>query len=652
MIDKATIDKIYAAANVVEVVGDFVQLRKKGVNYQACCPFHSEKTPSFVVSPSKGLYKCFGCGKGGNAVTFVMEHEGLGYVDALKYVAKKYGIAVEERELTPEEQRRNDDRESMMVVSSYASDYFRDTLKTDEGRSVGLSYLRSRGMTEATIARFQLGFCPAAGDKFTRDALAAGYKEEYLVETGLTIKRESGGYYDRFAGRVMFPIHSISGRVVGFGGRTLRTDKNVAKYLNSPESQIYHKSALLYGLFFAKKAITQDDCCILVEGYTDVISMHQAGVENVVASSGTSLTEEQIRLIGRFTRNVTVIYDGDPAGIKASLRGIDMILREGLNVRVVLLPEGEDPDSFARSHSAAQLKEYIRAHEEDFLRFKARVLLDDTKGDPLKKAGLINDIVTSIAEIPDPVIRSVYVKECARQMDVDEALLTSEVARKRLSYREDPQAAEFIRNRQAEERRTEAAAASLPSVTAGSSIEELEKELIKYLLRYGNCNFDFKEGRTIVSLNVAEVIINDLQSNGITFHDPRYQALYATYLELYATGEPVGQESMHRFINHPDPAAANVAVDILTADENYIASKMWQKHDIAVGTEQDRLSEAVPRAVILYKSKAIDLIVNQLKKRLENEGLSDEELSDITFRIAALNRERIVISKKVSRLVL
>ncbi len=652
MIDRATLDRIYASANIVEVVSDFITLRKKGVNYQACCPFHSEKTPSFVVSPSKGLYKCFGCGKGGNAVTFVMEHEGLGYVDALKYVAKKYGITVEEKELTPEEQRRNDDRESMMVVSSYASDYFRDALhKTDEGRSVGLSYLRSRGMTDATIERFQLGFCPAAGDKFTRDAMSSGYKEEFLTATGLTIKRETGGFYDRFAGRVMFPIHSISGRVVGFGGRTLRTDKNVAKYLNSPESQIYHKSALLYGLFFAKKAITQDDCCILVEGYTDVISMHQAGVENVVASSGTSLTEEQIRLIGRFTRNVTVIYDGDPAGIKASLRGIDMILREGLNVRVVLLPEGEDPDSFARAHSASELKEYIRAREEDFLSFKTRVLLADSQGDPLKKAALINDIVQSIAEIPDPVIRSVYIKECARQMEVDDALLTSEVARKRLSYRGDAQTTEFIRNQQAVQRQQEQAAQPLRAVTAGSSIEEIEKELIKYLLRYGDRNFDFKEGRTIVSLNVAEVIITDLQNNGISFRDARYQALYTTYLELYAEG-PVGPEGMHRFINHPDPAAANAAVDILTADSNYIASKMWKKHDIAVDTEEDRLSEAVPRAVILYKSKAIDLIINQLKAQLRDESLSDEALSDITFRIAALNRERIVISKKVSRLVL
>ncbi len=650
MIDRQTVDRIYAAANIVEIVGDFVTLRKKGVNYQSCCPFHNEKTPSFVVSPSKGLYKCFGCGKGGNAVTFVMDHEGLGYVDALKYVARKYGITVEEKELTPDEARRNDDRESMMIVSSWASDYFKERLhRSEEGRSVGLAYFRGRGMTDAAIEKFQLGFCPAEKDRFTRDALAAGYREEYLVSTGLTIKRDDGGYYDRFNGRVMFPIHSLSGRVVGFGGRTLRTDKNTAKYLNSPESEIYHKSSILYGLYQAKKAVTQDDCCILVEGYTDVISMHQAGVENVVASSGTSLTEEQIRLIGRFTRNVTVIYDGDPAGIKASLRGIDMILREGLNVRVVLLPEGDDPDSFARSHSAAELKEFIRRHEEDFLSFKARLLLGDAGGDPLRRAELIKDMVQSIAEIPDPVIRSVYIKECARQMDVEEALLTSEVARRRLSYRSDSQAAEFINNYQAQQRQAQAAPAVAPSVRAGSSIEELEKELIKYLLRYGRTDFDYKEGRTIVSLNVAEVIITDLENNGISFTDQRYKALYATYLDAYRSG---GAVEMHMFINHPDPEAANAAVDVLTSDDNYQTSKLWKKHDITTQSEEERLSTAVPRAVILYKSKAIDLIINQLKAQLSDESLDDGQLSEITLRISALNRERMVISKKLSRLIL
>ena len=436
MIDKATVDRIYSAADIVEVIGDFVTLKKKGVNYQACCPFHNEKTPSFVVSPSKGLFKCFGCGKGGNAVTFVMEHENMTYPEALKYVAKKYGIEVAEREQTPEEQRRNDDRESMMVVSSYAADYFvRSLHDTPEGRSVGIAYFRERGFSDATIRKFGLGYCPAAGDTFTRQALADGYKEQFLVGTGLTIKRETGGYYDRFCGRVMFPIHSIGGRVTAFGGRTMRTDKKVAKYLNSPESEIYHKSDVLYGLYHAKRAIVQQDCCILVEGYTDVIQMHQSGVENVVASSGTSLTEGQIRLIGRFTRNVTVIYDGDSAGIKASLRGIDMLLREGLNVRVVLLPDGDDPDSFARKRNATELQEFILKHEEDFISFKTRLLMSDAGNDPLRKAALVTDIVQSISVIPDAITRSVYTRECSRQMEIDEQVLLREIALRRLDRR-------------------------------------------------------------------------------------------------------------------------------------------------------------------------------------------------------------------------
>ena len=345
MIDKETVDRIYAAANIVEVVSDFVTLKRKGANYQACCPFHSERTPSFIVSPAKGLFKCFGCGKAGNAVTFVMEHEKMTYVEALKYVAKKYGIEVRERELSPEEVKRNDDRESMMVLNGWASDYFQHVLHdTDEGLSVGMGYFRERGFTDATIRKFGLGFCPAKGDAMTTAALSAGYKEQYLVDTGLTIKRETGGYYDRFTGRVIFPIHSISGRVIAFGGRVLRTSERTAKYLNSPESVVYSKSHSLYGIYHAKNAIVRENYCILVEGYTDVLRMHQTGIENVVASSGTSLTTDQIRLISRFTKNITVIYDGDAAGIKASLRGIDMILREGLNVRVVLLPEPEDPD--------------------------------------------------------------------------------------------------------------------------------------------------------------------------------------------------------------------------------------------------------------------------------------------------------------------
>ena len=416
MIERDVVDRIMSAANIVEVISDYVTLKRKGANFQACCPFHNEKTPSFVVSPSKGLFKCFGCGKAGNAVTFVMEHESISYPEALKIVAKKYGIEVREREMTEEDIRRNDNRESMFALNSWISEYFIRYMQEnkDEGLPVGMSYFSSkRGFSATTIRKFGLGMCPSGGDRMTRDAIAAGYKEEFLLATGLTLKREGDGrLYDRFRERVMFPIHNISGRIVGFGGRTMRTDKSVAKYQNSPESEIYNKSYELYGLYFAKKAIQQADYAIMVEGYTDVISMHQAGVENVVASSGTSLTIEQIRLIRRFTNNLTIIYDSDAAGIKASLRGIDLVLKEGMNVRVVLLPEGDDPDSFARANRATEVQSYIAKHEQDFITFKAQLLLKEAADDPIKRSTVTTDIVNSISQIPDNIKRSMFIAQC------------------------------------------------------------------------------------------------------------------------------------------------------------------------------------------------------------------------------------------------
>lgn len=650
MIDKATVDRIYAAANIVDVISDFVTLKKKGVNYQACCPFHNEKTPSFVVSPSKGVFKCFGCGKGGNAVTFVMEHENMTYPEALKYVAKKYGIEVNEHELLPEEQRRNDDRESMMVVSSYAADYFVRMLhETPEGQNIGIGYFRERGFSDATIKRFGLGYCTEVRDAFTRQALSDGYKEEFLIRTGLTIKRENGGYYDRFCGRVIFPIHSISGRVIAFGARTMRTDKKTAKYLNSPESEIYHKSDVLYGIYFAKRAITQQDCCILVEGYTDVISMHQAGIENVVASSGTSLTQGQIRMIARFSRNITIIYDGDSAGIKASLRGIDMVLKEGMNVRTVLLPDGEDPDSFARSHNASQVQDYILTHEEDFISFKIRLLMKEAAGDPIKRAALISDIVQSISVIPDAITRSVYARECSRQMEVDENILLREIAMKRVGHKAGPEAKEFIRKQEIIQRKQAEEAAYTPlQLEAGSSINELEHELIKYLLKYGTQNFEYTEGKKSTELNVAEVIISNLDQNGITMKNPTFRKIYEEYKSMREAQEPIG---INHFINHPDPEVCNAVVDMLTYDENYPVSKLWKRFDIVVESEQDRLPTALPRAVILYKSKVIDDIIAELRLRLNDTSLSEEEQIEITQQISILNQERTSISKKLSRLI-
>lgn len=660
MIDRETTDRIYAAANIVEIIGEYVTLKRKGVNYTACCPFHNEKTPSFVVSPSKGLYKCFGCGKGGNAVTFLMEHENISYPEALKMVAKRYGIEVQEKELTEEEIRRNDDRESMFTLNGWAADYFANYLHHDpEGMSVGMSYFRQkRGMTDATIRKFGLGFCPAKGDRMSKDALAAGYKEEFLVSTGLSLKRESdGSLFDRFRDRVMFPVHNISGRIVAFGGRTLRTDKSVAKYQNSPESEIYSKKRELYGLYFAKKAIQQQDFAIMVEGYTDVISMHQAGVENVVASSGTSLTTEQIRLLNRFTKNITVIYDGDSAGIHASLRGIDMILREGMNVRVVLLPEPEDPDSFARSHTAEELQAYIRDNEQDFLAFKAKLLLKEAEGDPIRKAGLIGDMVQSIAQIPDPIQRSVYIKECSKTMDVDENLLINEVARIRLTSTGDRETDDFLR-RQTARIRSEAdqepavEADYSRSVEAGSSSEALERELLKYLLKYGHCSFEFKEGREMVNCNVAQTIFDELADGDLKFRNAVFEKIRMTYKEQWTQVGVGNKVPEHFFLNHSDPDVCNVSVDILTSDDNYVMSQLWLRKEVHIESDDEILAQGVPKAVALYKSKVIDSLIKEQQMRLEEESATEETLKDALQRLAMLNTARVAIAKKLKRLIL
>ena len=660
MIDRETVDRIYAAANIVDIVGDYVTLKRKGVNYVACCPFHNEKTPSFVVSPSKGLYKCFGCGKGGNAVTFVMEQEAVSYPEALKIVAKRYGIEVREEALSEEELRRNDDRESMFALNGWAAEYFANFLHRDsEGINVGLSYFRQkRGLTEATIKKFGLGFCPSKGDRMSQDALTAGYKQEFLLSTGLSLVSErNGGLYDRFRDRVIFPVHNISGRIVAFGGRTLRTDKQVAKYQNSPESEIYSKKRELYGLYFAKRAIQQQDFAILVEGYLDVISMHQAGIENVVASSGTSLTTEQIRLLGRFTKNITVIYDGDSAGIHASLRGIDMILKEGMNVRVVLLPEPEDPDSFARSHSAAEVRDYIRDNERDFLDFKARLLLKDAQGDPIRKAALIGDMVQSIAQIPDPIQRSVYIKECARIMDIDEQILIAEVARKRLTSSGDRETDDFLRRQAAARQRESEAPARpeaeyAPKVEAGSSFEALEREIVKYLLKYGHCSFDFKEGAAMVACNVAEVIFAELSDDQIVFRNPVYAKIMAAYREQWEQLGTGVEVPAYVFLNHIDPEVCNRSVDILTSDDNYVASELWKRKEVHVESEAEMLAVGVPKAVTLYKSKVIESLIRELQERLAGEALSEEEESDIVQRLNNYNRVKVAIARKLQRLIL
>ena len=451
MIDQPTIDRILDTANIVDVVSEFVTLRKRGINYVGLCPFHTDKTPSFYVSPAKNICKCFACGEGGTAVHFIMKHEQLNYFDALRYLAKKYNIEIQERELTDKEKQRRSDRESMLIVNSWAQQYFSTQLYEHvEGKTVGLRYFAERGFREDTIRKFQLGYSLDQRDALYKAATKNGYKKEFLEKTGLVIAYDNGGVNDRFRGRVIFPVHTLSGKVVAFGGRVLKKDEKTAKYVNSPESEIYHKSNELYGIYFAKQSMVKEDRCFLVEGYTDVISMHQAGIENVVASSGTALTQGQIRLIHRFTNNMTVLYDGDAAGIKAALRGIDLLLEDGMNVKVVLLPDGEDPDSFARKHNASQFAEFIKQSETDFIRFKTRLLLDDAGTDPIKRSSLITDIIRTVAIIPDNIARSIYIRECSAMMEIDEQVLLNEVNKIRLSKEErqnaQPQAAPPISN--------------------------------------------------------------------------------------------------------------------------------------------------------------------------------------------------------------
>lgn len=646
MIDQHTVDKILAAADIVEVVKEYVTLRKRGVNYLGLCPFHNEKTPSFTVSQAKGIFKCFGCGKGGNVVNFIMEHERLNYVEALKFLAKKYHIEIEEKEVTPEEIEKRNERESLMVINSYAQRYFSDMLhKHSDGKTIAMAYFRERGFKDHIIDKFQLGYCLDQRDAFTQSALRDGFKLDYLVKTGLTINRNDGTTFDRFAGRVMFPIHSISGRVIGFGGRILKADKKTAKYLNSPESEVYHKSEVLYGIFHAKKAITQENKCYLVEGYTDVISLHQTGIENVVASSGTSLTQDQIKLIKRFTPNVTILYDGDAAGIKASLRGIDMILEEGLNVKVVLMPDGEDPDSFARSHSASEVTEYINQNETDFIKFKTRLLLDDSKSDPIKRANLITDIVRSISAIPDHVIRAVYIKECAKLMDIGEDVLYSEVSKLRRSRMEQ------LLQRERTEVVREHETPKIPAFVQGISCEEQEKEIVRFLLNNGNqvlFSQQVEESNELITTNAAQYIIDEIINDDLEFQNLIYKKVFDEYVRLLETNVEVDNRF---FINHSDPEISQMAVDLLT--EKYALSRIWEKHNAEVTESPDFLQTAIPKAIMVYKSKVLKLAISKLTDELSKLKPDQvEETNQILLRLRELYSLMNKMSKDLDRVIL
>lgn len=635
MIDQATIDRILDAAQIVEVVSDFVTLRKRGVNYVGLCPFHNEKTPSFSVSPSKGLCKCFSCGKGGNAVHFIMEHEQMSYPEALRYLAKKYNIEIKERELTNEEKEVQSNRESMFIVNNFARDYFQNILKNHvDGRSIGLAYFRQRGFRDDIIDKFQLGFSTEGRDALAQEALRKGFKQEFLVKTGLCYETDDHKLRDRFWGRVMFPVHTLSGKVVAFGGRVLSTEnKKLAKYVNSPESEIYHKSNELYGIYFAKQAIVKQDRCFLVEGYTDVISMHQSGVENVVASSGTSLTPGQIRLIHRFTNNITVLYDGDMAGIKASIRGIDMLLEEGMNIKVCLLPDGDDPDSFTRKHNATEFQNFIQEHETDFIRFKAQLLMEDAGKDPMKRAELINDIVRSIAVIPEAIVRDVYIKECGQLLRIEDKLLVSEVAKRRELQAEKgnkpiasnnaptPQPGEMPPPFPPEEMEADTYQSFIPQEgKEGQEFYKYERLIIQMIVRYGEkvmCNLTDEEGNE-VPVTVVEYVINDLKEDELAFHNPLHRRILSEASEHIHDQEFASERF---FVAHPDPKISTIATEL--ASDRYQLSKYHSKTQKLV-TDEERLYEMVPMLMINFKNAIVAEELKHIMYALQDPSIAND----------------------------
>jgi len=645
MLDQATIDRITDAAHIEDVISDYITLKKRGVNLLGLCPFHGEKTPSFTVSPAKGIFKCFGCGKGGNSVHFIMEHEQISYYEALKFLARKYNIEFQERELTPEEQAARNDRESMFLVNDFAQKHFSSTLHNHiDGKSIGLGYFRERGFRDDIILKFQLGYSLEQRDAFTQNAIKAGYNKEYLVKTGLTLENESGQLTDRFRGRVMFPVHSLSGKVVAFGGRILKKDDKMAKYVNSPESEIYHKSTELYGIFFAKQAIVRQDRCFLVEGYTDVISMHQSGIENVVASSGTSLTPGQIRLIHRFTENVTVIYDGDAAGIKASIRGIDLLLEEGLNIKVLLLPDGDDPDSFARKHNAADFIEFVEKNSADFIRFKTNLLLKDAGNDPVRRAGLVSDIVRSISIIPNSVIRSEYVKECSSLLNVDEAMLYHEINKLKTTENEKAN----VRTNNA----FDAPPPHFEEMEGGSSYESKfdkeERNIIQLLVRYGNNILYYADDAKTQPVTVSTYIFAELEQDELGFYNTLHQLFIDEY-KLHCSDETFNPERF--FLYHPNGKISQLTADLVT--EKYTLSKVHSKIK-KVETDIDRLIELVPRVIFEFKNSLIlDLIRQKLTElKAASDARNNTRVDEIMHEMATLEGVKRQLSKTLGERII
>ena len=677
MIPQETVNRILDAAQIVDVVGDFVTLKKRGANHIACCPFHNEKTPSFSVSASKGIYKCFGCGKAGTAVGFVMEHENMTYTEALKYLARKYNIEVIEKEESAEEIARRQRGESLYLVSEYAGKFFQESLQTPEGQAIAYQYFKSRGLEDETIRKYGLGWSPINRQALTEAARAAGYKEEFLIETGVCIKYDDGRLVDRFHDRVMFPIHSVSGRVIAFGGRTLRTDKTVAKYVNSPETEIYVKSRSLYGIYFAKSEMSRQDKCILVEGYLDVLSMHQLGITNVVASSGTSLTVEQIRLIRKFTNNVTIIYDGDGAGIKAALRGIGLVLKEGLNVKVVLLPDGMDPDDFARRNTLEQVQDYIKQNEQDFIGFKTDLLLGEAGGDPLKKANLINDIADTIALIPDAVIRAVYIKTSADKFQIDEQILVDrvsktrdemliadrkqaerEAARSEQPYDMPPMPDDYIPMPDDYMPMDEMGfGASQPVVQMSQQhngiiiddplLEPCERDLLKFVLEYGCELLEFdRDSKYYIEgerLTVAEFIDGILAEDEDGFANSSYNKVYEEYFAMYDEGLEQKQIQT-RLMNSMDPQISAVAKELLI-DKYQITVQNYENSMTATAT---RLVQFVPKTLMTYQCRRVEKILKQLTSQLAVE--TDEAVQvELLMKIADYNKARTRLNTELGR---
>ena len=650
MIPKETVDQILDTARIEEVVGDFVTLKRRGSSYVACCPFHNEKTPSFHVTPSKGIYKCFGCGKAGSAVGFVMEYEHMTYPEALRYLARKYNIEIKEEEETAEQIAARQRSESLMAVSEFARQYFCDQLKQGEGRAVGYQYYRSRHIEDATLEQWSLGWAPSGKTALVNAARAAGYKDEYLVAAGLAIQQEDGTLIDKFRERVMFPIHSVSGRVIAFSGRTLKAD-NPAKYVNSPETEIYIKSRNLLGIYFAKAEMARQDRCILVEGNVDVVMMHQMGITNVVASCGTSLTQEQVRLIKKFTENVTIMYDGDKAGLHAAIRAISLILKEGMNPRVVFLPDGDDPDSFSRKHTLEEIQDYIRDHEQDGIAFKTDLMLEEAGEDPLKKANMINEIADTVADIPDAIKRQVYVDTVARRFEIESDIIQERVRKTREKMRQ-----EESRGRRDPERREEAPVAAAPRepepVTRSVQTEEgilrpSEQELLGFILRYGRTSLQFETDSEFYdpegSQTVADFIDAALSGDDIKFSNKAYEATYNAYFALYDQG--LDQDAIVlNLLNGEDRSVAAVAADL--SSEKYELTV--HNFSDALTTTDSWLVTYVPRAILVYHDKRISAQQADLKRQMTDA--SPQQVLELMGRLSRLNDIKKTINIKLGRL--